>query len=436
METIGRKMSDFRQEPPKGLWDGIEDAMRREGKMGAAKSPPHRLSIYRRAVGSVAAMIAIALLVGGGMLWKNHQKTESARLVAQSARTAVQESVALEHGSKARGLADFQDGRWMVSNLPTGISTTVSCLKDLLTADKVAEKQSEWTEEAALAMTAEGTDLPLAKTDRASREQQHGAPQATTSAGSQGLSPHPSSTHGWDDRPFRRANRQGHVTISLMAANFMNATNQQGGYGELMLGSVLPSTSKESGGDYAALGSLVYGNEDRAVYTKTKHKQPVKLGVSVSYPLSERLSVGSGVVFSYLSSDLTSGTEENHYTTHQALKYIGLPLTLNYTFYKTKRFSFYATGGGMVEKCAAGKSTTDYVVDGHAERTQHDKVKENKLQYSLNAAAGVQAGMTDHLGFYLEPGVSYHFDNKSPVTNIYKDSPLNFSIGMGLRYSF
>lgn len=89
-----------------------------------------------------------------------------------------------------------------------------------------------------------------------------------------------------------------------------------------------------------------------------------------------------------------------------------------------------------MEKLVKGKSTTDFTVNGKEETPQNDDVKEKKLQYSVNAAVGVQANVADHVGLYIEPGISYHFDNHSDVTNIYKDTPLNFSLGLGLRYSF
>ena len=131
-----------------------------------------------------------------------------------------------------------------------------------------------------------------------------------------------------------------------------------------------------------------------------------------------------------------SGTDDSHYTTYQKLQYVGIPLNVNYTFYQHQKWSVYGTTGGMVEKCVRGKSTTEFTVGGKQQAVQYDDVKEKRLQYSVGVALGVQAKIADHVGFYLEPGVSYHFDNRSNVTNIYKDTPLNFSLGLGFRYSF
>ena len=53
----------------------------------------------------------------------------------------------------------------------------------------------------------------------------------------------------------------------------------------------------------------------------------------------------------------------------------------------------------------------------------------------MNAAAGVQYNFSNLLGLYVEPGVSYYFDNGSSVSNIYKDKPFNFNLNLGLRFT-
>lgn len=48
----------------------------------------------------------------------------------------------------------------------------------------------------------------------------------------------------------------------------------------------------------------------------------------------------------------------------------------------------------------------------------------------------MQLDITRHIGVYIEPGISYYFDNNSDVRNIYKDRPLNFNLNIGLRFTF
>ena len=57
------------------------------------------------------------------------------------------------------------------------------------------------------------------------------------------------------------------------------------------------------------------------------------------------------------------------------------------------------------------------------------------LLWSLNVSAGLQAKLTKNFGLYIEPGVSYHFDDKSDVQTIYKERPLDFMLTFGARFS-
>lgn len=37
---------------------------------------------------------------------------------------------------------------------------------------------------------------------------------------------------------------------------------------------------------------------------------------------------------------------------------------------------------------------------------------------------------------YVEPGISYYFDDGSPISTIYKEKPVNFNLNLGLRFTF
>ena len=38
------------------------------------------------------------------------------------------------------------------------------------------------------------------------------------------------------------------------------------------------------------------------------------------------------------------------------------------------------------------------------------------------------------MSLYVQPGMSYHFDNGSDLVNVYKRRPLNFSLSAGVRF--
>ena len=51
----------------------------------------------------------------------------------------------------------------------------------------------------------------------------------------------------------------------------------------------------------------------------------------------------------------------------------------------------------------------------------------------MAAAVGAEWRFADRLGAYIEPGLSYSFDNGSSVPTVYADRPLAFSLSLGLR---
>ena len=122
--------------------------------------------------------------------------------------------------------------------------------------------------------------------------------------------------------------------------------------------------------------------------------------------------------------------------TDQQLHYIGVPLKISYDIFDMKYLTIYAGAGGMVEKCISGTARNRTGINGTDLKETTDRLTIKPLQWSVSAEAGIQGNITDFLGIYIEPGISWHFDNKSIVSTIYKEKPLNFNIEFGLRFSF
>lgn len=401
IKDIEHKMADFEMSPPENLWEGIEKRLEE-------RAVRKRIGMRRYIRWAAAAAFIGAVITVGGGLWMNSHRDGDATpppVVAQKPRDCSSFPKA-EEDVTATVTKDIT-----AAVVPTPPATTAP-IDEPAAEDKEVETLPEKKEE------------PVTKKPEEHRKSDYRRDTR-----------HPK----WNAAPRRRKYAASRFNVSLLASNFLSSSNGMNGYSELASGTIWTDGSLGGEGvssDYEAMEEIIVGNNDRDVYTKKKHRLPVKAGISVSYRIDSRLSVGTGLVYSYLSSDLSSGTDEYYYATRQSLQYIGIPLNLSYTVLRGKRWSVYGTGGGMVEKCVKGSSTTDYVVNGESESTQHDKVKDSRLQYSLNAAIGIEVKSTERIGIYVEPGISYHFNNHSNVTNIYKDTPLNFSLGVGVRYSF
>ena len=157
----------------------------------------------------------------------------------------------------------------------------------------------------------------------------------------------------------------------------------------------------------------------------TKHHQPVTFGLSLSYPLNSRLSVLSGVTYTKLSSDFIQKMNDTKVVNEQELHYVGVPVRLSYQLLSWKGFSLYGIAGGAADMNVKSSYTTEGM---------KGKARKDRVQFSADAAAGVQYQVLPQMGLYVEPGVKYYLDNKSRVDNYFKDHPFNFNLQVGVRY--
>lgn len=186
--------------------------------------------------------------------------------------------------------------------------------------------------------------------------------------------------------------------------------------------------------DNPQLGIGIF-NQGKSVKTEYKHRLPVRVGLNVAYRLTDRLSVESGVSYTRLSSDMKDGTKDNFSSSSQKLDYIGVPLNVKYRAFGYRRLSVYASAGLLTEKCVSGKTTHEYVISGEKKKHDAEDVAAKPWQLSVNAALGAQFDVLRNVGVYVEPGVSYYFDDRSSLSTIYKEKPLNFNLNLGVRYT-
>ena len=162
------------------------------------------------------------------------------------------------------------------------------------------------------------------------------------------------------------------------------------------------------------------------LYEKTKHHQPISVGMQVGFHLLPKLKLSTGLVYTKASSDFISGVSDTRTVSTQDLHYIGIPLNLSYSVWEYKGLHTYVTAGG--EGAVNIKNHTE--TDGEVKESKRDK-----MQWSTNASVGIQYDFIPQLGVYVEPGMKYYFDNGSQIENIFKDKKLNFNIQFGLRFN-
>ena len=174
-----------------------------------------------------------------------------------------------------------------------------------------------------------------------------------------------------------------------------------------------PGYSDEPTRAFAPMDPLISAS---SVETDTRHHRPVRMSLTFHMPLGGIFGVETGASYTLLRSTVTTTSGSTVNRNIQTLKYLGIPVNLTAGLYGNDWCRLYLSGGGMAEKCVSGE-------------IKH-------MLWSLNAAAGLQVNLGRSLGIYAEPGLSYHFDDGSPVRTIYKDRPLDFMMTVGARMSF
>ncbi|MGN1210530.1 MAG: outer membrane beta-barrel protein [Candidatus Cryptobacteroides sp.] len=243
--------------------------------------------------------------------------------------------------------------------------------------------------------------------------------------------------NGYDYRSIENANRnirkKSNISASLSYGNGAGSSGVSQGYRTFF---VSQAEGLEMNVKGAAASIMTLNGKDAPAETKTKHHLPLRAGLCIRWEFFPKLSIETGLTYTLLSSEMTSGSERYNYVSKQKLNYLGIPLNLNYSFLDTGLINLYISAGGLMEKCIGGRISTDYISNGSVAEKTDERLKVNPLQWSVNLGAGLQINFIKKTGLFIQPGISWYFDNDSPVETIYSAHPVNFDFRFGIRHSF
>ena len=417
-EDIHDRLGSFETDAPDGLWEAIHQRMAQTERAQAEKrQTPFVLQPALRRT-ACAAAACLALVAGYQYFADGGKETASGVKVAQS------------------GVADIPTNRYVAKNAVAPAATVYAQTQNSpavlqpngrveQTADAIAQPMQN--DESAQISTPQHLNTSTSQHHNTSTSQH---PNTSTSQ------PHNPSTSllaytPADNSRGRHEGAAARWTLSTSATTGMGAssvTNSTATYVEAV------GPDDVMWADNPQLGIGIF-NQGKSVKTEYKHRLPVRVGLNVAYRLTDRLSVESGVSYTRLSSDMKDGTKDNYSSGSQKLDYIGVPLNVKYRAFGYRRLSVYASAGLLTEKCVSGKTTHEYVISGEKKKHETEDVAAKPWQLSVNAALGAQLDVLRNVGVYVEPGVSYYFDDRSPLSTIYKEKPLNFNLNLGVRYT-
>jgi hypothetical protein len=113
-----------------------------------------------------------------------------------------------------------------------------------------------------------------------------------------------------------------------------------------------------------------------------------------------------------------------------------LSVKLDRRLYTTRTFSFYATGGGTIDKSVSGKLEQDFIVQKEKIYSSTENLKIKPFQFSIHAALGIQYNINPTLGAFIEPGAAFYFKDGSFKNTIRDKHPLHFNLQLGVRWNY
>ncbi len=436
LNKIRESQADFSEPEPEGLWAGIEARLAAEDVGASAGMEPVRATDAGASVGRTSREdSAVSRRRTVRWWWAALPAAAAAALVLFLSVPGHRD--ASDAPLMTSAVAELKSTTEPFDVVPQNVESSVPAnllaySGTLLTSDTEVWKPSDATAD----------DAGNASEEFSKRQENSAWNNTPGDSSSETSSLETISSENWpseNDNPVLKTRRRG-FSFGLLTSNVAGSRSSVSKYAALYGSTVTKqihgfSETRADFPDSQGYADVMQSNSSNEISSTVKNWQPIQVGVSVAYSFTDRLSIESGLTYSCLVSDLSSGTPSGNYDIRQTLHYIGLPLALRYDFLKIKGFSLYASAGGQMEKCVAGKTRTDYFVEGKKVSSENGRIMVEPLQWSVNAYVGAQYSFNRLVGLYIEPGAAYYFRNSSPVNCIYSERPFNFSFRAGLRFS-
>lgn len=407
LHKVHDSMSDYEVDEPVDLWNSIE------GHYGANKPDrkPVLLSGWRKYAVAVAAMLAMIVSVGMYFILTS-RSTPRNQLISVVTKPAVgvpEEVRQMTEKETFEGRSDGVVDRTVKPQNPYGGSQILSLRPEVTPVDSMEFIREDTADETPVDSVSEAIQPPYKNRDIPERDNRYLA----------ALSPNKSAS--------------GNFSFSVYSSGGPGAVSRQSFPESVAVGSI--GSDYVDWADNPMLGILLF-NQGKSTRREVKHRLPVRVGFSFAYNINDRWGLESGVTYTNLTSDIKEGGESNYLEGEQRLHYIGIPINLKYRIMSWRKLDLYASAGVLAEKCISAKLTKEFVIDNRGKSIETESMPDKPMQWSLNSAIGVQYTVFHSMGVFVEPGISYYFDDGTPVQTIYKDKPLNFNLNLGIRITF
>ena len=412
-KDIHDRLGSYEKDAPEGLWEGISRRMPKLNDGGMLTHKPQRTAKFRMwRVAGVAAAASVALVIGYNFLGNDTKDN-----INIPTNTTKHPNM-LASNKKPLG------------NKPTGacVEQATHSADDLLAEQPKLYKA--YTEQPTLASASTETDVK----EISSKEENKQTETKPAKREDSYVLPHNPDNNllAFNDMTERKVDEDApsRWSVSTGAMGGLGASGTTTAYGDYLVLSC-PGGADTKDSPMLDMSSV---NRDEETKTEYEHHLPIRIGLSVAYALTDRLSISSGLTYTRLSSDIKDASRESKYIGEQRLHYVGIPVNVSYKVASSRWISLYGTAGVLAEKCVSGTTDEGYVENNTMKYTNTHDISSKPLQMSVNAGVGIQFDIIDNVGIYAEPGLSYYFDDGSALQTIYKEKPLNFNLNVGVRF--
>lgn len=200
-------------------------------------------------------------------------------------------------------------------------------------------------------------------------------------------------------------------------------------------GSVIGALNTENSYFRPSDNPILAGSNDKVI-EESEHDLPITFALNISKTLSNHWSIESGLQYTLLRTKRTQTTISDEHSVsvnRQNIKahYLGVPLKLRFKILSIDKFSLSSGIGGMVEFPLRGK-VNERINDGEMQEHNYSL----PMQWSVYGGIGIEYHFTPNIGIYAEPSVNYYFKSRSNYPTIRQDKPFEFSLPVGLRYTW
>lgn len=417
-KDIHDRLGSYEKDAPEGLWEGISRELPKLNDGGMLTDKPQRTAKFRMwRVAGVAAAASVALVIGYNFLGNDTKDniniptntTKHPNILASNKKPLGNEPTGICADQATHSADDLLSEQPKLAKASTEQPTLANASTETNVKEISSKKENSKEENGQTEVKPEKR-----KDNRMLRKNQDDALLAYNDV---------TERSGSTDAPSR-------WSVSTGAMGGLGASGTTTAYGDYLV------LSCPGGADTKDSPMLDMSSVNRDVETKTEyeHHLPIRIGLSVAYALTDRLSISSGLTYTRLSSDIKDASRESKYIGEQRLHYVGIPVNVSYKVASFRWLGLYGTAGVLAEKCVSGTTDEGYVENNTMKYTNTQDISTKPLQMSVNAGVGIQFDFIDNVGIYAEPGLSYYFDDGSALQTIYKEKPLNFNLNVGVRF--